>query len=393
MQKMNINRHNYESFFLLYTDNELDTAGRKAVEDFVAQNPDLARELALLQQSVFPPDEQVVFAGKDSLFKSEAEGIHAGNYETFFISYADDELNNDQKRMVESFVYRHPQYQEELELLQAVRVEPDSSVGFPDKQSLYRREERDDKVVPFPWWRLAAAAMVLLALGLWWITREKPPAEPSIARQPSKQAPATQPGKTGPGAQPGNTAPGLATPGMSIAGTNPAATDKKQDSEAVPRPAPQRSATADRTPPAPVLAVNKAGKARPAAATPGTDQLPGTPVTSPQTDAVARLATLPDRPHDAASNNIRVNAKPGLIAQAVTFNHPDDNLITDAIDDDSDHSNNDRIAIMNTSVKKTALRGFLRKASRVIARKAGSGDENDDNQRHILIGSFAIAVK
>src|ERR1041385_8954505 len=100
MHNMNINRHNYESFFLLYVDRELDAAGRKAVEDFVAQNPDLERELSLLQQLVFPPEEQVIFAGKDRLLKGDNKGIHAGNYEEFFILYADDELGPDEKRAV-----------------------------------------------------------------------------------------------------------------------------------------------------------------------------------------------------------------------------------------------------------------------------------------------------
>jgi len=387
MQKMNINRHNYESFFLLYTDNELDAAGRKAVEDFVAQNPDLARELALLQQLVLPPDDQVVFAGKDSLFKGEAEGIHAGNYEAFFVSYADDELNNDQKRMVESFVYSHPQYQEELELLQIVRMAPDTSVLFPDKQSLYHRKENDDKVVPFRWWRLAAAAMVLLLLGLWWIMRDNPLDAPVMAKQPPRQVPATPPG---------DTKHGTAAPGVSMAGTDKAGTDKnKPGSDSAPHPAPLNNTPAPgpgRTQPTPALATNKAGKTRPAMAIAGTDQAltPGTPQ---QTEPMADLAALPDRPEHALNNNIRVNARPGLIAQAVKFNHPNDDMTPDASYEDNDHSNNDRIAIMNTSVKKTALRGFLRKASRVIAKKAGSGDDADDDQKHILIGSFAIAVK
>src|SRR5882757_7587223 len=117
---MNINRHNYESFFLLYIDHELTAAEQKAVEEFVQQNPDLEKELSLLQQSVFPADDPALFAGKEQLFKGESAqpGIHAGNYESFFVLYADNELSVEEKRAVEAFVYHHPRHQGELELLQ-----------------------------------------------------------------------------------------------------------------------------------------------------------------------------------------------------------------------------------------------------------------------------------
>jgi hypothetical protein len=68
---MHINRQTYEEFFLLYTDGELNLDERKAVEDFVRENPDLEQELLLLQDSVFAPDQSIVFENKETLYRHE----------------------------------------------------------------------------------------------------------------------------------------------------------------------------------------------------------------------------------------------------------------------------------------------------------------------------------
>ena len=373
MHDMNINRHNYESFFLLYVDRELDATSRKAVEDFVAQNPDLEKELALLQQSVFPPEEQVVFAGKQALMKSDHEGIHAGNYEPYFLLYADDELSVDEKRAVESFVYHHPQYQEELELLQAVRMQPDTSVVFEDKQSLYRREENKEKPIPFRLWPLAAAAIMLLLLGLWWMTREKPAGPGPVAQRPQTTAPLTQPGKAP--ATEKDSAQDIAP--VTAPEAPIAQADQKKEETTPVSPADNRqpglAIKTNSNSQTPVIAVNQ------------------DPVQPQDNDRMNNPATLPDRPQPALTIK-GVNAKPALIAQAVAITRPE-NIVSNAAFDLNDQSNNDRIAIMNTSVKKTALRGFLRKASRVIAKNTSPGDDDDDTQKHVLIGGFAIPVK
>jgi hypothetical protein len=166
---MNITRHNYEEYFLLYVDNELNVTQRKAVETFLQENPDLRSELTMLQEAVLPADDQIMFSNKESLLKTTTapNPVNETNYEEYFVLYGDDELTNEQKDQVEQFVYRNPQHQVTFEVMQQVRLMPDMSVVFPDKYALYRTEE-DDKAVPvirMRWWRMAAAAAVLLFIG------------------------------------------------------------------------------------------------------------------------------------------------------------------------------------------------------------------------------------
>jgi cobalamin biosynthesis protein CbiD len=62
---MKIDRHNYEEFFLLYIDNELTAEQTNSVQQFVQENPDLARELEILQQVTLKADDEIVFDGKE----------------------------------------------------------------------------------------------------------------------------------------------------------------------------------------------------------------------------------------------------------------------------------------------------------------------------------------
>lgn len=176
---MNINRYNYEEFFLLYVDNELPKAERQEVEAFVHDNPDLEEELIMLKQSKLRPDAAITFQGKESLMKPEnANFINETNYEEFFLLYVDNELNATERREVESFAATKPQFQQELNLLLQTKVEPEYEVAFPDKSLLYKTEEKKRPVIFIGWQRIAAvAALVLLALGIFWLSnrgQEKP---------------------------------------------------------------------------------------------------------------------------------------------------------------------------------------------------------------------------
>ncbi|HVY73570.1 MAG TPA: hypothetical protein VG890_02005 [Puia sp.] len=67
---MDINRNNYESFFLRWVDCELSALDREQVENFVRQNPDLEKELVMLQHTVLVPND-IVCPDKESLYRGE----------------------------------------------------------------------------------------------------------------------------------------------------------------------------------------------------------------------------------------------------------------------------------------------------------------------------------
>ncbi|MEJ0081162.1 MAG: hypothetical protein WDM78_09500 [Puia sp.] len=67
---MEINRNNYETFFLLYLDRELNPSEMSEVEKFVSENADLQKEFSLLRQTILIP-AQIEFDQKELLFRKE----------------------------------------------------------------------------------------------------------------------------------------------------------------------------------------------------------------------------------------------------------------------------------------------------------------------------------
>jgi hypothetical protein len=160
---MNINRHNYEEYFILYLDNELSSTERRMVEAFVQNNPDLKDELDVLLQSKLTPDNNIVFDNKEELLKiADGSAINLTNYEEWLTLYIDNEVNTEHRKQVEVFFASHPQIQKELSILQKTKLQPEEIV-FPYKESLYRKTEKV-RVIQLNWRRIAVAAILLLVL-------------------------------------------------------------------------------------------------------------------------------------------------------------------------------------------------------------------------------------
>lgn len=161
---MNIDRHNYEEFFILYLDNELDSEQRRQVDLFVEENPDLKEELMMLQQSHFVADEAIRFDNKEALLRFATCDITLDNYEEWLLLYIDDELTPAQTTIVENFVMAHPAVKQELDIFRKTKLQREEAIVFPDKESLYLKEEKTRRVVMLRWTRIAAAAVLLIAV-------------------------------------------------------------------------------------------------------------------------------------------------------------------------------------------------------------------------------------
>ncbi|HYM95134.1 MAG TPA: hypothetical protein VET23_13405 [Chitinophagaceae bacterium] len=163
---MNINRHNYEEFFILYMDNELNDGQRHMVEAFVQEKPDLKEELDILLQSKLIPDNSIVFESKGELIKTtENIDINLSNYEEWLLLYTDNELSVSQKNAVEEFAAQHPIIKTELGVFNKTKLLAEEEIVFPNKELLYRKTEKV-RIVSMRWWRIAVAALLILAIGI-----------------------------------------------------------------------------------------------------------------------------------------------------------------------------------------------------------------------------------
>jgi len=141
-----INTENYEEWFLLFADGELDPAEKKTVFEFIAKHPFLKDELEALQMTVTSADSQIEFENKKALYKVSEETI---------ISFLDNELSQqDLDAATKWSITHHPAFEE----LKNTYCTSDSTIVFENKNRLFRVTKR---TVLFPIWiRWAAAILV-----------------------------------------------------------------------------------------------------------------------------------------------------------------------------------------------------------------------------------------
>lgn len=394
---MKLNRHNYEEYFILYMDNELTAEDRREVEAFAAANPDLKEELDMLLQTKFTPDTSITFDFKDSLLIRNSSAIDMNNYEEWLLCYIDNELTAEEIKDVERFVAAHPEAKKELELLQRAKLQPEA-ISFPNKESLYRKEEKA-KVLPVRWWRAAAAVLLIAASAVSvYILNDKPAKqEGSVAKTTNgtkQTTPSVGSKTTNDAIQPDNTLPSVNVKDE-VAST---ATDQqKEDKE------PMIKKTIDQTDNSKQLASsNKELKAIKETKDKKDNTVQENAIASNETQK-SNQNNLPtptkENPYTVAPDEITqgrfaVNDKPKSLKEINTI--PEHGAVTNPSPkpyniQKSETEDESGLAFASNDEKKNKNRGFFRKIARTIEKRTNIKATDEDDR--LLIAGLAIKLK
>lgn len=347
---MIIDRHNYEPFFLLYADRELDAPTAAAVEAFAAAHPDLQQELQLLLQTRFNSTQQLNSSFKTSLLREVPE---TETYETLLL-HLDNELDSTAAAALEKELRNNSQLQHQWTLLQKTGLQPDTTIQYPDKENLYRYNTPVHTLWQ-PWAKrlAAAAAIALLVLSAWWLVQPGNDTQHNLAGSKVIEpvmAPATNNSTLLPAVAENPTATNTLTetPGNhAIAIKNSKQTDAASAVTLQVANKPADKYTAGNTLPV-VAAIN---------------------VTEPQDDTETLAATTAPEKISATGSNITSTSNVPSVAGTTNtdiayYNGNTTNAIMDEADAESG-------LLSDALQRRSGLTGFLKKARRTIERRTG----------------------
>jgi hypothetical protein len=140
---MEINKHNYEAFFLDYHEGNLTPQQVADLLLFIEQHTELREEFENFENILLEDHTSYSFDNKDGLKRE----INIQNKEEYFIRSVEGTLNNAEKDLLDNFIKQHPQFLTELELFSKTKLIADEKIIFPEKDKLKRIPETADHLL------------------------------------------------------------------------------------------------------------------------------------------------------------------------------------------------------------------------------------------------------
>jgi hypothetical protein len=112
------------------------------------------------------------------------------NYEEYILLHVDDELDGATTQALFEFLALHPEFDGDLQAYSTARLSPEPTLLFPDKEALLRPQPGARLISLSGLRRVAAiAALLLLTIGAWFLSRREPKSEGRVATSHSPAKP------------------------------------------------------------------------------------------------------------------------------------------------------------------------------------------------------------
>jgi hypothetical protein len=136
---MNINKDNYEAYFLDYFEGNLTPAEIDELLVFIEQHPEVKSEFEGFEMVSISPDDKIVFEDKHSLKKNgivALASISSNNIDEFLISELEGTLSDTEAKLLSEFIASNPGFEKDRRIFSHTRVQADMAVKFPKKEEL-----------------------------------------------------------------------------------------------------------------------------------------------------------------------------------------------------------------------------------------------------------------
>lgn len=174
---MEINRQNYESYFIDFLDGKLNEEQVGILLSFLEFNPDLKEEFADIEKMCLEPEAET-FSGKENLLKSDSdlkEVTIMKDFDMYCISSMENDIAEEDENVLQGIISDDPDRADTYRLYQSARLLPDKNILYPGKTRLKRRYIGIPYRIVIP----TAAAVAVLILLLQVIISRPPDLAPS----------------------------------------------------------------------------------------------------------------------------------------------------------------------------------------------------------------------
>lgn len=167
-----ITRNNYEEFFLDYIEGEINAQDKKALESFLAQNPDLKGELDEMMDMDVKCESETIYEEtvhlKDIPFQT--------NFDDFCIAQLEGDLDSYENDAFGKFIASNPDKEKELTLYKKTKLQADKTVVFTNKKAL-KKKNKTIIFRQFIFTTLATAASIAILFSVWTSELENNPTD------------------------------------------------------------------------------------------------------------------------------------------------------------------------------------------------------------------------